>query len=192
MGIVAAALPDADILRSLFRYEAETGFLYWRARTVKNYCLTSRLPESVVSAWNERFAGQRCFVRTDRHGYCCGNLCGERRVAHRVIWKMVHGVDPEHIDHINGDRSDNRLENLRSVPPFENALNKRLRRDNKSGVHGVRYMPGLQVWRAQITFSGQMMRLGDFAEFESAVLARRQAEARFGFHANHGDRASVC
>ena len=80
--------------------------------------------------------------------------------AHRVIWKMVYGSDPHYIDHINGDRTDNRISNLRSVTKAQNNRNKRLRSDNKSGVTGVHWYNPRNKWRVDVRYNGKTKHIG--------------------------------
>jgi hypothetical protein len=132
--------------------------------------------------WNGRFAGKLAFNRRRPNGYLDGTLFGEAYVAHRIIWKMVHGTDPETIDHINGDRSDNKLTNLRSVSLGENLKNQSTPKSNTSGAVGVSYDRRLSRWRARI---GSKY-LGIFPTKEAAVAARAMAAIELGYHPNHG------
>lgn len=70
-------------------------------------------------------------------GYIRGNVCGVTYYIHRVIWKMHFGTEPEQLDHINRNRSDNRIENLRECSRGENARNVNLFRTNTSGFYGI-------------------------------------------------------
>lgn len=98
-------------------------------------------------------------------------------LLHRVITNATPGT---HVDHINGDKLDNRRENLRVVTPQINQVNrKRRNRNNTSGHRGVCYAPAASPtkhWRAQITVNGRNIHLGMFATKEEAVVARRAAE----------------
>jgi len=88
-----------------------------------------------------------------------------------------------HIDHINGDKLDNRRSNLRIATPSLNQINrKRLNKNNKSGIRGVGYMPQFCIskpWRAQITVHGKNRHLGLFATKEEAIRARQHAELTY-------------
>ncbi len=85
-----------------------------------------------------------------------------------------------HVDHVNGDKLDNRRANLRIVTPSRNQVNrKNLNRNNTSGMRGISYQPRLspsKPWRAQITVNRQNHHLGLFATKDEAAAARRQAE----------------
>ena len=99
---------------------------------------------------------------------------------------MLFGYPPEYTDHINGDGTDNRRINLRSVTPQENCRNRRLHNNNTSGVAGVMWFPVTNRWRAQIKNKGKNNHLGYFKDFNDAVIARKMAEYEMGFHPNHG------
>lgn len=106
---------------------------------------------------------------------------------HRLAWLYTYEEYPEHeIDHINGDGTDNRIENLRSVTRKENNMNKRKQSNNSSGVTGVVKFKRTGKWHAQIQVDGKNNHLGFFDNFNDAVIARKMAEQEFGFHANHG------
>jgi len=105
--------------------------------------------------------------------------------AHRIIWLITFGRWPsEQIDHINGVRDDNRIENLREVSVQGNQRNQHIRIDNTSGIPGVYF--DLGAWRARIKVDGKYVDLGRFKTKEEAFVARKGAEARYDFHPNHG------
>jgi len=180
-------LPSQEVLRQLLDYDPETGTLTWRARQVEMFQPSAtRSQEHVAALWNARYAGAEAFTSIDAYGYRCGAILGVGRKAHRIIWKMMHGSEPDQIDHINGLRSDNRLLNLREASQTENSRNTKIRANNYSGVVGVKWDKRRFKWLAEIKVSGRAHLLGAFDLFWDAVAARKEAEARMGFHENHG------
>jgi hypothetical protein len=172
-------LSSARALRELFDYDPETGALTWRQRG--EHWFESQRAHSV---WNTKYAGKEAFGIIAR-GYRCGKLLNHSVKAHRVIWKWMTGVDAEIIDHINGQRSDNRWANLRSTNVIGNARNQARPDCNRSGRIGVARRSG-NTWRAYIgTGQGQRM-LGTFSTFEQAAAARARAEHDLEYHPNHG------
>lgn len=120
-------------------------------------------------------------------GYTQIRADGRLYLAHRVAFLMTNGRFPEHeVDHINGDRSDNRWTNLREVTRTENSRNHALDARNKSGVHGVCWRETHSKWEAVISAGSKRMRLGMHDDFFEAVCARKSAEVRHQFHDNHG------
>lgn len=100
---------------------------------------------------------------------------------------MCYGEDPHgEIDHIDHDRQNNRLSNLRVVSPRGNSKNRSMRSDNKSGVTGVYWDKKSQKWWAEITPYGESIYLGHFTDKSDAIAIRKSAEVKHDFHANHG------
>ena len=122
-------------------------------------------------------------------GYLIVTLDGKQLKAHRVAWAIHHGKFPEgHVDHINGDRTDNRIENLRDVTRQENQRNLKKPSHNKSGVVGVSWDASRGSWYASIQVGGKTKNLGRWQDKRCAVAIRRVAEHVYGFHENHGRR----
>lgn len=181
-----ANAPTLFELSHLLRYEPETGGLFWLPRPAEMFLNGRRSTAAqAAAAFNRRFAGRDPTV-VGAQGYKLLTIAGRKFLAHRLIWKMVHNVEPEQIDHINGVRTDNRLVNLRSVTQAENAKNFRKSRRNTSGVTGVNYRKDRGVWRAFIHVGGKIVHLGTFPTIEKAAEARRLANIKYGFHPNHG------
>lgn len=168
-------LPSPEYLRKALRYEPETGKLFWRER------------DDVPKEVNTRWAGKEAFTCVMGAGYKKGRINKTPFYAHRVIMAMVNGEwPPEEVDHISGDKTDNRLSNLRLVTKAENQRNKRRRSDNTSGHIGVYWAKREGKWCARITAGGRKKNLGLFSRKADAIAARKAAEAEHGFHENHG------
>lgn len=103
------------------------------------------------------------------------------RLAHRAAFAWVHGYWPsQHVDHINGDKWDNRISNLREATNQQNAANSPLRNDNTSGFKGVRKARTAGKWWAIIYFDGREKYLGTYDTPEDAHKAYlRAAEIAF-------------
>lgn len=150
-----------DRLRERLRYDPASGKLFWRRN------------------------GREAFTADNGRGYRCSVIDGKALKAHRVVFAIMTGRWPTEIDHINGDRSDNRWANLREVDRQTNSTNRRIRIDNTSGRVGIRRRSDTGKWTAFI--GGQKRRhLGQFDTEEQAVAARRAAEREHGYHPNHG------
>jgi len=109
--------------------------------------------------------------------------------GHHLVWILHNGSVPKYqIDHENGDRSDNRIVNLRDVPPTENMRNVKRYITNTSGQVGVSWDKRRNKWAAHITVNYTMHHLGRFTDLADAIAARKEAEIFYGFHANHGRR----
>lgn len=124
---------------------------------------------------------------TNRRGYRLIKIDRKLYLAHRLVWLYVHGeFPPQFIDHINGDPSDNRIENLRSASASQNQRNKGMQQNNTSGVTGVGWDAPNNKWRVGIRAEGKDKTVGRFHLLSDAIAARKDAEIKYGFHANHG------
>jgi hypothetical protein len=160
---------DANRLRELIDYDPETGAFAWKPR-----------------AWR---AGQRC--NDDRHPGSVSKQTGYRAIrvdkklyqAHRLAWLYVYGEWPTHqIDHVNGDKLDNRIANLRDVTDAFNKQNCRLARaHNQTGLLGVRQDKRRGVFFSSIKTNGKVKYLGAFETPSQAhavyIAAKRSLHA---------------
>jgi hypothetical protein len=174
-----------DQLLELLRYEPETGKLFHKKRGEHWFKSDGhRSAEARAKAWNTALADKEVVRKAD--GYIAVGLFNKKYRAHRIIWVMVHGVEPITIDHINGDRSDNRLVNLRSVNHQTNLRNTKRSKANTSGATGVKWRGNTQKWQAIIRNGNKQVSLGYFEDMREAIAARKKAEAELGYHPNHG------
>lgn len=168
-----AWITQAELL-ALLHYNPLTGELTWNHR-----------PDA-VRGWNAKYAGKPALNYVGKQGYKCGAIGNKSVRAHRVIWKMVYGTEPDQIDHEDHDKTNNRLINLVEATQATNAKNHPMRITNKSGVTGVHWFPRTQKWVAYIGVKGKAKNLGYFETIEEAAQARQTAMATHDFHPNHG------
>jgi hypothetical protein len=160
-----------ETLRRIFVYDGETGNLTWS------------FDEGVMP----HVRGKQAFTSKGSHGYWQTNYRGIVMLAHRVIIAMETGEWPIQVDHINGDKADNRRANIRPVTQSENRKNLSLTAKNKSGVMGVSWDKVNGKWVARIKdATGRMKNLGRFKTLEEAAAVRKQSERQNGYHTNHG------
>ncbi len=163
-----------ELLRQMFNYDSAAGHLIWLNRHDRD------------NAWNARYAGKVAGC-INSQGYVVVVINAKIHNAHRIMWAIYHGEYPKHnIDHINGNRTDNRICNLRDVSNKENLRNQKLRVGNKSGSHGVYRMRDCDRWSAEIRVDGKKIHLGLFKNRLDAIEARKKAEKDNGYHENHG------
>ena len=137
-------------LKELLHYDQESGLFTRRVR--RGRCL----------------AGEVAGTLTDT-GYIKIYYEGKLYRAHRLAWLYMTGVWPDsEIDHINGDRSDNRWANLRSALPHQNRQNTLLIPNNSSGYIGVSWSSNRRKWAAAIQHLGKTKWLGYFDNKEDA------------------------
>ena len=194
-------LPSVAHMRQLFSYDAQTGVFLWRERD-ESLFTGSRFvsPETRCKTWNGLHAGQRPYRCKTVTGYVNLKVAGsvlrtlgypqarahEYFMEHRVAFAMHFGEWPvRQVDHINGDRLDSRIANLRLVTCSQNQHNKPIPSNNTSGHLGVHSLANGK-WAARIFSNGKNVYLGTFARYEDAVHARQEANDKYGYHPNHG------
>lgn len=166
-------MSNIDYLRQRLDYDPDTGSLTW--------CFCDARP----SCWNARYAGKSAFAGTDKDGYRKGKVDGASYFAHRVAFAIFHGYWPsETIDHINGEKSDNRIANLREASRSQNQQNRPKQKNNTSGFKGVtRHRSG---WMAKIKLNGKTHYVGLYSTPELASVAYDVAAKTM-----HGDFARI-
>ncbi len=159
------SLIDVDYLKSVINYDSDTGLLTWA--------------KSYGNAIEGDVAG--CLKAS---GYWIVGLRGEKYLAHRLAWLWVNGAWPvNQIDHINGNKLDNRMENLRDVLPHVNMQNHdHFKRPNKSGITGVYWKESKGGWFAGISVKGTKINRGPYKTKERASEVREMLRRQ-----HHGD-----
>jgi hypothetical protein len=156
-------------LKELFHYDPETGVFTRLVRTSSQ--------------------GNLGVIKNKLHiyGYLYVGIDGKAYRAHRLAWLYVHGRFPlGEIDHVNHDRADNKIANLREVTSQENSRNAAKGINNTSGFVGVTWEKANSTWRSYIQVNRKRINLGSFQNKQDAIAAREAANIKYGFHDNHG------
>ena len=143
---------SAERLRELFNYDPATGVF------------TRKVSAGGVRAGT--IAGCK-----NADGYLVIRVDGALYYAHRLAWVYVHGTAPVHIDHVDTDKSNNRISNLREATPLQNNWNVGRNRRNTSGYKGVSFHRQSGKWVARIKLSGKYASLGLFSTPQEAHAA---------------------
>lgn len=174
-------------VRRFLHYAPDTGKFWWKLRSYDTFYGEGSIPRDRGKVWNQRFAGKRAFTAQSL-GYFVGSVTGCKVYAHRVAWMHYHGeIPPEGmlIDHINGDKTDNRISNLRLVTRQQNIHNKP-GRGGASQYKGVQWNKTARKWYATIRHEGKTRHLGMFdSEEEAAARYIKEAEVLQGEYAYH-------
>lgn len=148
-----------ELLEAL-RYDPASGLFYWREK----------------NSWRTKI-GDVAGTPMKR-GYWKITVRGRSYYAHRLAWFYVYGVWPaQQMDHIDRDRTNNKLSNLRLANQQNNSANMFRMRQNTSGFKGVRWHKAAKKWIARIKYCGEEIHLGLFVKIEDAVAAY-EAKAR--------------
>jgi hypothetical protein len=162
--IKAKELPSSEYLNEYFLYNHETGDLMYKS-------IQGKISGSILNSGHKQVM-----------------IEGKAYLQHRIIWKMIKEKDPNgYIDHINGNGSDNRIENLREATCGNNKMNSTIYKNNKSGLKGAYWDKYKNKWFSQIRVNGNKIFLGRFNSIEEAHKAYCKAAMNYhGEFANFG------
>jgi len=164
-----------DELKSRLHYNPETGIFTWLDNP------------SASTAWRNRYPGRRAGT-SHKLGYIVISINKQRHLAHRLAFLYVFGRIPISIDHVDGDPSNNKIENLRETTQAGNMRNICINCRNTSGMMGVAWDSSRAKWCAWINVNGRQVDRKRFTSKADAIRHRQRLESKYGFHANHGKR----
>jgi hypothetical protein len=151
--------PTQQEVKELFNY-SDDGFLVWSVNRKR-----ARVGNKVGAH--------------DPSGYLRTRVNEKLHLVHRLIYLWHHGYMPEMVDHIDGNKSNNRIENLREANRVTNQYNSKLSRMNTSGSKNVSFCAQTKKWAVKMMLFGKRRTLGRFDDIELADLVAREARAKF-------------
>lgn len=165
-------LTDEELLtycNEYLLYEENTGLLRWKKKS--GWAMTVGVEAGSMQG----------------NGYRKVKIHKKTYLTHRIVFLMCNGHLPKNVDHKDGDKLNNKIDNLRACTQQQNCYNQKIARHNKSGVKGVHWCKSVKKWQAGIRHNRQYISLGYFDNLERAAEAVRQKRAELhGEFANHG------
>jgi len=151
-------------LKELFTY-APDGNLIWKVQKAKRTKIGS------IAGW----------VNIDVHSqkYMNIEIDGKSYKLHRIIFMYHYGFVPKRIDHIDGNRMNNKIENLREATASQNAMNSSVRKNSKSGFKNVFLDKVSGKWRVQLKINGKNYSFGSYKDLELADLVAQEARSKY-------------
>lgn len=171
-----------------FYYDSETGDLTFKERPREHF--KSNHSHIVANAKAKGAKVRSIHPNGNGNKYYKVKMSGKSHLAHRLVWVLIHGFEPEFIDHINGNGLDNRISNLRNVSRTENARNTKKYSTNTTGETGVYENKKYGGFCSMIWDKNKQINIGSYNTKEEAVAARKGAEKALGYYHDHGKRQS--
>ena len=157
----AKEIPSKDELINIFEYI--DGNLYWK--------------KSKQGIRKNKLAGDK-----NSNNYTRVVYKGQKYNIHRLIFMINYGYVPEFIDHIDGNPSNNRIENLREATCIENCQNQKMAKNNTSGIKGVTLNKNINKWLVRVSVNKKRLFLGYYDNLDVAELVAN--ETRIKYHKN--------
>jgi hypothetical protein len=148
-------------------FEYNNGLLYWKKMPKKCRNLIGKEAGSVA-----------------KDGYKTFGFMGKNLLVHRAIFMIHHGYLPKCLDHIDGNRLNNQIDNLREVTSQQNCFNRKKPITNTSGVKGVTWHKKLKKWQVHLMINRKTKYFGVYADIELARLVSETMRSKF-----HGEYA---
>ena len=161
-------IPDKSYLERILVYVPESGKLFWLKNDLRS------------KQWNTRYGGKEAFTSFTNAGYKHGAINNKNYLAHRVIYKIVYDLEPEEIDHKDGNKNNNKIENLRPSDKSKNQMNSSKRSSCSSVYKGVYFSNGRNKWVS----SCNRKHIGYFeSELDAAIAYNKMSLEEFGENA---------
>ncbi len=156
---------DIDLIDRALSYDPEDGLLRWKIKRTR--------------AWPGKVFGS-----VHNTGYVTGLIYDRSYLCHRLAWALHYGEQPPTcIDHVDGDKTNNRISNLRGCTVSQNLQNVPVSKNSVSGRKGVCWNKAQQKWQASIKIDGKLTYLGLFDDLDAAgnayVIAARELHGDF-------------
>tara|TARA_R110000824_G_scaffold78788_6_gene198726 strand:- start:1187 stop:1732 length:546 start_codon:yes stop_codon:yes gene_type:complete len=163
-----------ELLKERLHYDRETGVFTWLDVKVNAKRMRGKVAGSLLTTGYVQIE-----FRVNKKRYVFR--------AHRLAWLYEYGEFPSiSLDHINHDRADNRITNLRMATHRENLRNQSMSSSNTTGHSGVSFNKTMNKYQSYIQVDYKKIHLGTFENIEDAAKAAREGREHYGFHVNHG------
>lgn len=160
---------DANEARRIFSYDELTGCISWKVS------LCRRIPNGSIAGHIHKNGYRRVMYKAKPY------------YSHRIAWLIHYGNWPEYnIDHIDGNKLNNKISNLRDVDQSENTKNSKKCINNTSGVTGVYWRKYRNHWSVYINDNRRLVFLGNYKTIFNAAATRISAQNKYGYSKNHG------
>lgn len=150
-------------IEDLLEYHPNTGEIFWKISPNLGYTKAGDLAGTI-----------------DNKGYRVISVGRKRYKAHRIAWYIYYGEWPKsQIDHIDRNKQNNKIDNLRDVTQSVNQFNSGARKDSSTGHRGICWNKKRQKWQVRIQVNGKRKELGFFKDINDAISKRKQYEIIF-------------
>lgn len=181
-------LLPVETLKKLVSLDTATGRMVWLEREVDYFNdAGNKTAAQYCRIWNKRLKGKPALNSKQGTGYLHGTIFNVKYLAHRVAFALHSGSWPQFtVDHIDGNKKNNRPSNLRDVSHKTNMRNQRMKSTNTTGNTGVAFDKSRNKFATTVTIDMKTIHVGRFAILEQAIAARNDVYKAHGFHPNHG------
>ena len=178
--------PTAECIRQILDYNPKTGIFVWKRRSPNVFKDGGHSREHKCAVWNTKFAGKNAGTINNK-GYGSIVIRGIAMAAHRLAFLYVNDIYPnDQIDHIDGNRSNNKISNLREAVNGQNRNNAKLQKNNTSGDKNVHYCKSAKKWLVRFNINEKKITVFRSRDLElSALVASEWRDYLHGEFARH-------